>query len=148
MVTSIEQNFCKGISFEGTELWLAAELHFIFGFRIQWFGLMCLKKKKVTEPNHSSSLFFISFFCFLPYWEVCVLWWMFISHDREKLCPCCSCTYRVMRQDSRRGWLNTGCCWKFHERKYLREFSGFGNFLLVWSPNFWAYFEESFNLKL
>lgn len=25
---------------------------------------------------------------------------------------------------------------EFHERKDLREFSGFGNFLLVWSPNF------------
>ena len=147
MLTSIEQNFYKGISFEGTEFWLAAGLHFIFGFSIRWFGLMCLKK----ESYWTKLLFlfvFHSFFLFSTYWEVCVLWWMFISQDREKLCPCCSCMYRVMRQDARKGWLNRGCCWKFHERKDLREFSGFGNFLLVWSPNFWAYFEESFNVKL
>ena len=33
MLTSVEQTFCKGISFEGTELWFAVELHFIFGFK-------------------------------------------------------------------------------------------------------------------
>ena len=82
MLTSVEQTFCKGISFEGTELWFAVELHFIFGFK------------------DSSDLASCTFFCFSFLFPVFCSMEKFVFFDeclsakaeRNRLCVVLVCT--------------------------------------------------------